>query len=105
MDISEEEYKDLFIVKKYLGEGSFGNVFMVKHKVNGRKYAVKRILLPHDKELQKMVWREKDILDKVAHQNVIQSFYFTTVKEGIDGKNCKFPVYSLKVYNHLCLSI
>ena len=89
MDISQEEYKELFIVKEFCGEGSFGNVFTVKHTVNGRKYAVKRILIPHDEEHRKMIWREKDIMEKVAHENVIQCFYFATVKEGIDGKCCK----------------
>ena len=86
MNITEEEFKELFIVKKFLGEGSFGSVFVAKNKDNGRKYAVKRILLPHDEEHKKLVWRERDIMDKVAHPNIIHCSYFVIEKEGLNGK-------------------
>lgn len=86
MDLTEEEYKKIFIMKKFLGEGSFGSVFVAKNRDNGRKFAVKRILVPHDEEKRKLIWREKEILDKVVHQNIIRSFYFATEKEGFDGK-------------------
>ena len=44
IDVSEvNEYNRLYEELYRLGSGAFGEVFVVKHKYNGREYAVKKI--------------------------------------------------------------
>ena len=45
LQCSTSRYKEEFVEMNRLGKGGFGSVFKVKNKLDGRKYAVKKIPL------------------------------------------------------------
>ena len=86
MDISQKEFEESYILGDMLGSGSFGSVFLAKGKLDGRKYAVKKIPLPEDDRLRKRLLREKETMSKIMHENIVDCFNFSTIRERNYGK-------------------
>ena len=83
MEISQKEFKETYIIGKFLGEGSFGNVHEVTNKSDGAKYALKRVLLPQDESQRNTLLRERDIMQKLKNKNVVECLMFAIIKEGL----------------------
>jgi serum/glucocorticoid-regulated kinase 2 len=66
-----------FIVKKVIGQGSFGKVFMVVHKTTGKTYAMKSIRkdVVIDSEQLENLRLEKHIMLCVEHPFLISMEY------------------------------
>ncbi|NWU75482.1 NEK3 kinase, partial [Onychorhynchus coronatus] len=62
-----EEYK----VLKALGEGSFGRVLLVHHRVSDQKYAMKEIRLPMSSSGVENSRKEAALLAKMKHPNIV----------------------------------
>uniref|UniRef100_A0A8D0B8L2 non-specific serine/threonine protein kinase n=1 Tax=Salvator merianae TaxID=96440 RepID=A0A8D0B8L2_SALMN len=60
-----EKYNVLMV----LGEGSFGRVILVHHKIQNKKYAMKEIRLP--KSNTEKSWNESILLAKMKHPNIV----------------------------------
>ena len=59
-----------FAVEKKLGSGSFGSVFLVRRRNDGKMLALKRVAVSSRSEL-KMVLREVDLLANLRHPNIV----------------------------------
>ena len=68
------DYKE----KKLLGEGSFGQVYLVKHKIIGATRAMKVIQKVEDIDENNIVeiLNEINVLKKIDHPNIIKIFEF-----------------------------
>ena len=86
MDISQKEFDESYIIGDFLGSGSFGNVHVAKGRLDGRKYAVKKIPLPEDDEHRKRLLREKETMSMIIHENIVDCYYFSTIRESNHGK-------------------
>ncbi|EDO46416.1 predicted protein [Nematostella vectensis] len=65
-------YKDEFVEMGRLGKGGFGSVLKVKNKLDGREYAVKKVLLKEtDPGLCLKILREVKVLARLNHVNVV----------------------------------
>ncbi|NWQ65155.1 NEK3 kinase, partial [Neopipo cinnamomea] len=62
-----EEYK----VLKALGEGSFGRVLLVHHRISDQKYAMKEIRLPMSSSGVENSRKEAVLLAKMKHPNIV----------------------------------
>ena len=58
---------------RVLGQGSFGTVTMVRHKVTGKTYALKQILRATviAKKQQQSVQNERSVLAKLQHPFIV----------------------------------
>lgn len=69
-----------YSVLSEIGKGSFGKVFLVKCLSDEQEYVLKKIEIRHLKQDRiSQAMKEVDILQKVAHPNIIQ--YFTSFVE------------------------
>lgn len=60
---------------KWLGKGGFGDVVLVRNKLDGGVYAIKRIPLnPRSKELNKKITREAKLFSRLNHENVVRYY-------------------------------
>ena len=66
---------------KVLGKGSFGVVTLCQNKIDGRLYALKRIMLSHQAQDLQKILREVTALSRLHHQHVLR--YFACWIEGI----------------------
>lgn len=69
--VYKSHFKSNFDTISRLGKGGFGHVFEVKNKLDGRKYAVKRVVLPNKKELRDGAMREVKALSTCNHENIV----------------------------------
>ncbi|EKX43491.1 hypothetical protein GUITHDRAFT_73160 [Guillardia theta CCMP2712] len=68
-------YKQEFEELQWLGEGGFGAVWMCRNRLDGQKYAIKKIRLdPSNAELNKKLLREVKTLSGLHHQNVVRYY-------------------------------
>ena len=73
-----EEYE----IIKSLGKGSFGEVFLVKNKINNVKRAMKKIKKNNELDLtEEELFNEINILKKIDHPNIIKIFEFYITSE------------------------
>lgn len=56
-------------IKRPLGSGAFGDVYKVKDKATGMKYALKHVV--HQSEESEVAMREIGILGQISHANVV----------------------------------
>lgn len=75
---SEPEFKSRFQTDfdmlQCLGKGGFGVVFEVKNKIDDCNYAIKRIILPKNKQSRERVMREVKTLANCEHHNIVRYF-------------------------------
>lgn len=75
---SEPEFKSRFQTDfdmlQCLGKGGFGVVFEVKNKIDDCNYAIKRIVLPKNKQSRERVMREVKTLANCEHHNIVRYF-------------------------------
>ena len=79
----------VYQVLKLLGEGSFGEVWKVRHKKLGKEFAMKIITKsPYFKE--KSIFNEINILKKLDHPNILKilDFYYSTDKFFVITEYC-----------------
>jgi serine/threonine protein kinase len=70
-----------YIILKELGSGSFGSVYLAKHRTTGQKFAIKVIENSNSSTAQ----QEVEILKRTQHEFIIQ--YFNSYRSGA-GKLC-----------------
>ena len=65
-----------FDILKELGSGSFGNVYLVKHKVTGAEYAIKAIDKRNKENIEEKPYfkREVEVMYKIHHPNVVKLY-------------------------------
>ncbi len=73
-----------YIIKKKLGEGSYGVVWEVEHKETGLARAMKKIVKnsKSKKDSEKDILNEIDILKRMDHPNIVKIFEFYNTDEG-----------------------
>ena len=80
MDISSDEFEEMYSIGKVIGEGGFGSVHLALSKKDGVEYAVKRVQLPMDEVHRRIILREKETMQKLSHDSIVKCFYFSVVK-------------------------
>lgn len=75
---------DNYVSDKKLGEGSYGQVFRVKHKDIGIYRAMKKISAGNNKDEEKMkeITNEIELMKTMDHPNIAKIFEFYSTKEG-----------------------
>ncbi|CAG2111787.1 unnamed protein product [Medioppia subpectinata] len=68
------KFESEFEPMQVLGRGGFGLVFEAKHKVDGNKYAVKRISFPDRNKRREKVMREVTALSKLDHKGIVRYY-------------------------------
>jgi serine/threonine protein kinase len=75
----ESRYSEEFEELCRLGSGGFGEVVEAKHRLDGQRYAVKKIVLRrHQAKLGEKVLREVITLAALKHSNVIWYVFVRT---------------------------
>ena len=72
---------DNYEITKSLGDGAFGQVYLVKHKISGSIRAMKVIQKDESSNNDEEVLNEINILKRMDHPNVIKIFEFYIDKE------------------------
>ena len=84
--------KDIYTREKILGKGTFGTVYLVKHKELARYFAMKVIKKTnYNKEEEKEFMNEIEILRKLDHPNIIKitDFYSKDTEYNIITEYCQ----------------
>eukprot|EP00742_Colponemidia_sp_Colp-10_P002048 GILJ01002188.1.p1 GENE.GILJ01002188.1~~GILJ01002188.1.p1 ORF type:complete len:487 (+),score=92.76 GILJ01002188.1:68-1528(+) len=88
----EDKIENNYVFEKEVGHGHFGTVRVAKHKITGRRYAVKTIEKRKIADEMHMLKSELDVLRSVDHPNIIKFFetyedpvYFHLVMELCTG--------------------
>ncbi|XP_037078614.1 eIF-2-alpha kinase GCN2-like [Pollicipes pollicipes] len=72
-----------FLILEHLGTGGFGDVLKVRNKVDGKLYAVKKIVLERDRpQDQRKIAVEAQHLSILQHENIVR--YYTSWMESED---------------------
>ncbi|CEM09741.1 unnamed protein product [Vitrella brassicaformis CCMP3155] len=83
-------YRSDFEELRVLGTGAFGVVTKVRHRIDRRAYAVKRIQLsPHDEELNRRTLQEAALLPRLQHVYVVR--YYAAWLESSTSPGDKLP--------------
>ncbi len=84
----EEFFNGKFEVKKFLGEGSFANVYLVNHNYLDTLMAMKIIKEPLSATTNKKdVFREVTLACQLRHENIISIFDAAEISNFEDGKS------------------
>ena len=74
------DLEDIYVKSKLLGEGSFGEVWLVKHKLTGKEFALKIIEKgPYSNTIQ--IENEIAILKKLDHPFILKILEFRSTKD------------------------
>ena len=74
-----------------LGSGSQGKVYRVQNRINGKHFAAKKVILPHDEKAKANVEREANAFYELQHPNIVQIIPpIYVVKERSFGKSSNF---------------
>ena len=106
MDISSQEFEQMYSIGKVIGEGGFGSVHLAISKKDGNEYAVKRVQLPMDDVHRTIILREKETMQKLSHENIVKCFHFSVVK-GMYHGTCKIYmiVHKYNIYIYIIIII
>ena len=65
-----------FNIKKELGRGSFGHVYLVEHKITKAQYAIKAIDKRNKSNIEEKPYfrREVEVMYKIHHPNVVKLY-------------------------------
>lgn len=74
-------YRQDFEQLSHLGRGAFGSVVLAVNRLDGRRYAIKRIPLTADADLNTKVLREVSTLSRLEHASVVR-YYQAWVESG-----------------------
>ncbi|ESL05923.1 eukaryotic translation initiation factor 2-alpha kinase [Trypanosoma rangeli SC58] len=88
---SSGRYKNEFIQQRKLGSGGFAPVFVCRKKVDGRLYAVKKILTKKDQS--EKVLREVQSLAALSHKNIVR-YYDAWMEPGCDEDLLSYASFS-----------
>ena len=55
-----------------IGEGGFGKVYKVMHKLDGNIYAIKKIVVNLEDLNDKKILKEVSLLSKLNHPNIVR---------------------------------
>lgn len=86
--MTTSRYKNEFVTLEHLGEGSYGLIDKVYHKLDGKIYAIKKIpLSPNmDKDIFKSKLDEIRVLAKMNHSNILR--YHSSWMEYYSWEEC-----------------
>jgi len=83
-EVKSDPYK-VYKILKTIGEGTFGIVYLVEHKVTGKERAMKIISKMNAKNCmisnEESILNELSILRKIDHQNVVKIYEYYTDEE------------------------
>jgi serine/threonine protein kinase len=75
--IIQDHTKAEYEITKFIGAGSFGNVYEARKKSDGTLWAVKSLQTPFaDQTILKAFINEGNLAAKISHQNVIKYVFF-----------------------------
>ncbi|KAI9184103.1 hypothetical protein H9P43_003156 [Blastocladiella emersonii ATCC 22665] len=73
LDLHTTRYRTDFIELRRLGKGGFGSVWHVRHKLDGREYAIKKVTLTNPKDFDRVL-REVKVLARMDHPNIVRYY-------------------------------
>ena len=85
---------DQYIVERFVGRGSFGDVYSIRKEISNETFALKTLSTPFvDETTLKTFSNEGKLAQEISHPNVIKYYYFH------DGNEYKdLPMYILMEY-------
>lgn len=57
-----------------IGEGGFGKVYKVKHKLDGNIYAIKKAIVNYEDLNDRKILKEVSLLSKLNHPNIVRYY-------------------------------
>ena len=84
-----------------IGEGGFGTVVKVEHKMDGKTYALKRVLIHIgvDEDIQKHSgYKEIQAISRLCHQNIVR--YFSSWVEPVVPDEQRLEKIMRHLYKH-----
>jgi calcium-dependent protein kinase len=103
---NKEEIMKYYIPLETIGQGSYGKVFKVRHRVTGKTYAIKMV-----KKKDTKILNEIKILRKLDHPNIMKVYeYFSSeycwyfVEEYVAGGDLYEQICNLQYYNEVTAS-
>jgi len=91
--VYDQDAKKYNIVK-FLGRGSFGDVYLIKENTSEKLFAIKTFSTPFvDDTVLKSLFNEGRLAQEISHQNVIQYYFF---HDGIQYED--LPMYIIMEY-------
>jgi serine/threonine protein kinase len=57
-----------------IGEGGFGKVYKVRHKLDGNIYAIKKAVVNYDDLNDRKMLKEVALLSKLNHPNIVRYY-------------------------------
>jgi len=57
-----------------IGEGGFGKVYKVRHKLDGNIYAIKKAVMNYEDLNDRKILKEVSLLSKLNHPNIVRYY-------------------------------